>query len=152
MNREPEQLPEAGADALLQRLAALAARIDRERYPGAAWPAGRRARRARWALVGLWAASAAAAVVLAALLLNPSDRGSERIRPRVEGPAQVASAPADTYMWWQVPAVDPSVAGRWKLDLPELRFPSLGDVGGIRWQVPVISTPSPEERNGTDDS
>lgn len=126
---------------LIAQLGQIGRRIDRERFPGEAWPAGRR--RGRRVVFRLVVATAAAAVLLLAAALawwhfgRPAEKPPEVARQPTTSPAE--TRPVD----WSIPTgVDPSVASQVTWRMPRVSMPSMVDPNSRGWSIPSISFPS----------
>jgi len=137
-----DEAPERDLADVIAPLRALGERIDRQRYPGEAWPAARPRRRRPALRV---ATAAAAAVVLIAL--GAAVWWHYRHRPIDEPPpVQVATAPAEKPNEpTALPGlVDPAYVSRVRWTVPRIPMPSTVDDNGthVRWTIPRIRFPS----------
>ena len=136
---------------LLDDLGRLGDSIQRQRYPGLAWPAapapGRRTN--RWVRPAV-AAAAAAAVVMAALLgwlILRDGAGPKAPLP----PDRIASRPAEEGPFWSVPTdVGRSLRAGASVRIPSVNISLSGQAGALEWKVPAVSLWPPEQRSNKD--
>ena len=142
---DDRQLEEQFGD-LLADLRALGDSIHRQPYRGMRWPpAGRPIRRRLWPIRAAVAA-AAAAIVLTVLLPLAFQWLRDGHHPPTP-PERLASCPAERKPFWDVPTdVGQSLLAGASLEIPSLTVRSAGASGRLKWKVPRISFPRPEER------
>jgi hypothetical protein len=142
-NLERRDFPE-----VLDALGRLRREIDRQTYPGEAWPARRR--RTRGVVLRLVIASAAAAaVLLAAAVAYWLTRGGEPVPPGPQRHPSIVQAtqPAgeDQADEWAIPTdVDLSLAAWVSWELPSADMPSPDDDANaaVDWSIPAAAFPS----------